>query len=266
MEGWLRFAWALAGAWLLAAPAPAAELDGLLEASGSVRHVTEWPEANASARDAAREALDDEAYRLLLREVAAAFAPDALGVRLRDALAGAVSEPDVLAAAYRSHGVAALLGGDPALAAGDLRDFPHFASEVSRQEIPATRFEWIARLDDASGMGRDAWTTTLAWGGAIERGGRLLACQGAWPGPLAPATQELRARLGQPFRERVHLELLFQLRAVDARELRRAVVYLESEAARAFQQAYGAALQQALSASMETVRARLVPVARERCS
>jgi hypothetical protein len=258
-----------------AAPADApvaagSELAGLLDAAAVARHLEEWPEANALARERAQASLDPEAFALLMREVATSFARDALHARVAATLAASVAETDAasLRHGYSRTASASLLGPPDGLSAADLRDYPGFASAVSRRQLDPARLALVARLDTATGFGRNAWRVTGAWGGAIERGARALRCEGrgAWEAPLSPEASAERRQLAEPFRERVHLELLFLVRTHLSPDLSRSVELLETPPALAFHAALAEATAEALAAALADLRARLEDPVAQRCA
>jgi hypothetical protein len=245
---------------VFAVAAGASDLAALLDAASVARHLEEWPEVNEVARERSREALGPEVFALLSREVEATLSSARLLERVEPRLAGL--ELAGLRAGYAGTHAAGLLGDVHGLSAAELRDFPAFASELSRRRIPPARFGLVAKLDDSSGFGRDVWRVTQAWRRAIDGGTRALRCEGrsSWRAPAAPDPA-----LAQSFRERVHVELLFLTREIDTADLRRAIRLLESEPARAFHQALGDATDAALEGALLALRERLAPAVRERC-
>ena len=248
--------------------AGASDLAALLEFAGLVRHVEAWPETNAEARERAEALLAAEPFALLLREVRAAFAAPALLGSVSEGISAKL-DPGAIAqlhARYAESGAGGLIGPPIGIPASELRDFPRFASEVSRQEVPPARFTLVAKLDESTGLARDAWRVSGAVGHAIARGARALRCEaGAWRAPL-PAEESDRSRLAGPFRERLHVELLFLTRNRATRDLRRALRFLESPPARAFHHALGEAVPLALESALRTLRQRLAKHVTERCS
>jgi hypothetical protein len=260
---------ARAGAGEGAHVAAGSELAALLDAAGIVRHLEEWPEANVVARESARVSLDPEAFALLMREVATAFAPDALRERVAASLTASVSAAGAVSLrdGYAHTRSVDLLGPAAGLSASDLRDFPRFASAVSRRQLDPARLALVARLDAATGFGRNAWRVTGAWAEAIERGARVLRCEkAAWEAPLSPQASAERRHLAGPFRERVHLELLFLVRTQVPPDLRRTVEFLETGPARAFHRAVGEAAASALADALTGLRTQLAAPAAQRCA
>lgn len=244
-----------------AAGSKPSELRALLEDASVARRLEAWPELNLAVRERSLAALGPETFALLSREVEAAFAAPRLVERVELRLSGAGMAG--LREGYAASGAAGLLGDARGIPAQELRDFPRFASQVSRRELPPARFALVARIDESTGFSRDAWRVTSAWGRALERGTRALRCEGpsAWRVPLAPD-----ASLAEPFRERVHVELLFLTRELEIAQLRRAVRWLGSEPARAFERALHEASGLALEQALGELRERLEPLVRERCS
>ncbi len=246
----------------------ASELAILFEAAGVARHLEAWPEANAGARERARASLSPDAYALLLREVQVALAAPRLLEEVAAPLSASLAAGAIrsLRGGYTGNGANTLLGHSSGISAATLRDFPGFASEVSRRQIAPARFRFVARLDEATGFGRNAWRVTTARGGAIARGARALRCEpAAWHAPLPPEVAAEREKIAEPFRERVHLELLFLTRNLETADLRRAVRFLETVPARAFHEKLGQALDRALDAAFSALRERLAPSVADRC-
>ena len=268
MRGRLLTACAIAVA--CAAPAAAAELAALFDAAGVARHLDEWPEANALARERAQVSLDPDAFALLMREVAAALAAPALLERVTAHLSAGVAADRIapLRAGYAQTGSEGLLGPPGGFTASDLRDFPAFTSGVARRQLEPARLELVARIDGATGFGHNAWRVTGAWGGAIERGARALRCEGsaAWETPLAPEVIAERRQLAEPFRGRVHLELAFLARTRTLAELRRSADFLDTPPPRAFHASLEQVVDVALAEALASLRARLAAPAAQRCA
>jgi hypothetical protein len=244
------------------------ELQALFATAGVARHLEAWPEANQGARERARARLEPDVYAVWMREVQGAFAAGRLLADVEAALAASLG-PEAARAlrrGYTDHAANALLGNPAGISSVALRDFPAFASRVSRREIPPARFTLVSRLDEATGFGRNAWRVTGAVGGAITRGARALDCEpGAWRAPLPPEHVAERTRLARPFQERVHLELLFLNRSRESPALRRAVRVLESDAPRAFHASLRQALDAALESALRRLREGLAQRIAERC-
>jgi hypothetical protein len=245
-------------------------LAALIDAAGIARHLEEWPEANTLARELAQTSLAPDAFALLMREVASALAPTALRERVTARLAARVPAP--IAASLREgwsqSGSVGLLGPADGLSAADLRELPRFASAVSRRQLDPARLALVARLDAATGFGRNAWRVTGAWGVAVERGARALRCDGsaAWQAPLSPEQSAERRHLVEPFRGRVHLELLFLVRTHSSPDLQRSVGFLETQPVRDFHAAVADAVSAALADALADLRTRLAGPVAARCA
>lgn len=254
-------------ALLWAAPA-VSDPATLLEAADVARHVEAWPEVSALARERAAARLDAERWALLRREVAEAFDPEHLQAALAPTPGLEGDAAALLARGFRDSGAAGLLGPARGYAVPALRDFPGFASEVSAGAIPATRFALIARVDASSGYARNAWRSSSAVARAFARGARALDCaDGAgWEAPLSARDTGGLRELAPRFRERAHVELLFDARDRSGAELQRALRFLESEPARAFHARLAEALRSSLEEAMRGLGERLTAEAARRCA
>jgi len=252
----------------VAATSDANDLDSVLDSAGVARHLEAWPETNVEATEQAKAALDPDDYALLMREVRVAFDAPTLLRNVSETLSSQLDPAAVsaLRLGYAQSGATGLTGPPAGIPASDLREFPGFTSELSRGEVAPIRFRLVARIDKSSGLSRNAWRVSSAVDRAISGGARALACEtGAWQKSLA-SQQANRAGLLGPFRERLHLELLFLARARTSDELRAAVRFLESPQARAFHEALAEALPNALDAAQQTLQQRLARRVGEKCS
>jgi hypothetical protein len=264
----MRGRWGRGFAIALALAAPAevvassepSEGAGVFEAASVVRHLQEWPEANVAARERAQQLLGEEKAAALLREVYAAFEP----ARLLERVTARLAALDLagIERGYAESGAAGLLGDARGFGAAELRDLPDFASRASRGGIEPARLLLVARLDESTGFGLDAWRVTRAWGDAIELGARALACEPVdWSASPRPDPA-----LAEAFRERVHVELLFLTRKLGVSELRRTVRFLESAPAREFRRTLAEATSAALASAREELAPRIATLVRESCS
>jgi hypothetical protein len=258
---------AIGAALLWAAPA-AGDGDALLEAACVARHVQAWPEVSALARERAAARLDAAGWSLLRREVSQAFDPGRLQAALARTPGLVRDDAAALVRGFRDSGAVGLLGPERGYAVTALRDFPGFASGVSAGAIPPTRLALIARVDESSGYARNAWRSSAAVARAFARGARALDCAGGagWGAPLSARETGGLPELAPRFRERVHVELLFDARDRSGAELQRALRFLESEPARAFHRRLERALRASLDAAMRDLGERLTAEAAHRCA
>ncbi|MGH0032843.1 MAG: hypothetical protein ACQGVC_23865 [Myxococcota bacterium] len=230
------------------------------------RHVEAWPEVAAGARDRAAARLDAEAFALLERAVARAFAPERLVAAMDgEALAGAGGPG--LAGALDAARAGTLLGPLEGLPPEALREFVRFASDLGGGDLPPPRIVRVRRADETTGFGRNAWRTSSAVALAVARGARALSCSdAAWESPLPPeAGAELEA-LADPFRERVLVELLFHARGLSGADLQAALAVLEAQPSRRFHRRLAIEVRRALARAGAEVGERLGRESAARCS